>query len=287
MKDKLMRKLCVSMILGMIWVSGSIVAAPSQSIGFQEPQECVIEALKTKPGTPVTSGWVFIDGKFLYPPYRVERYGNVIRINGIQVSGPIVQWSDFLAAQEGSKIEKTVAAPESDNSTVAGTEVEEKEESSNLDSVLDDLFADDGDEPDKKSTKKDVAKKPPKPAVTYSIKFEGEFAMNEKVEELLKKIENYRFRIERLLATGGYCCFGSRHSALTGDEGAAKFLMARLPEAMRDSGSLAQFSAKMKASGVKFFSSVMLQEFFQHRTDFPRLLLRRRRLEEREKWNEF
>ena len=288
MNGRLRKYICLSLMVGVFPVAG--VAAPVQNIGFAEPQECVVEALKTQPGKPVTTGWVFIDGKFLFPPYRVERYGNVIRINNIQVTGPIVSWDAFLVVQDGCKIEKTASVDNEGEAVAAGPEAEEKQETSNLDSVLDDLFADDDDEPAAKTSKKSAAKKekkPPRPAVSYSIKFDGEFVMNEKAEKLLDKIENYRARTESLLATGGYCCFGSRHSALSGDAGAAKFLMERLPEAMRDSASLAQFSAKIKASGIKFFSSVMIQEFFQHRTDFPRLLQRRRRLEERDKWNEF
>ena len=39
-----------------------------------------------KSGTPINSGFVFIDGKYIEPPYEVKRKGLAIYINGIQVT---------------------------------------------------------------------------------------------------------------------------------------------------------------------------------------------------------
>ena len=35
-----------------------------------------------KSGTPINSGFVFIDGKYIEPPYEVKRKGLAIYING-------------------------------------------------------------------------------------------------------------------------------------------------------------------------------------------------------------
>jgi hypothetical protein len=53
-----------------------------------EVPEEAIEALGTTVGTPQNSGFVFIEGRYLAPPYTVSRKGNGIFINRIQVEQP-------------------------------------------------------------------------------------------------------------------------------------------------------------------------------------------------------
>ena len=68
------------------------------SFGFQPlPKESA--ALGVTKGKPISSGFVFVNGKHLKPPYVVERWGTGIRINRTQVTGPLVSWEEFLKTQ--------------------------------------------------------------------------------------------------------------------------------------------------------------------------------------------
>ena len=64
----------------------------------------VARALQITRGKQIDSGLVFLDGKFLPPPYVVERYGNALRINGIQVTRALIPWGRFLMTQEGASV---------------------------------------------------------------------------------------------------------------------------------------------------------------------------------------
>lgn len=74
----------------------------------------VARALQITRGKQIDSGLVFLDGKFLSPPYVVERYGNALRINGIQVTRALIPWGRFLMTQEGaSVVTEESSAPQS------------------------------------------------------------------------------------------------------------------------------------------------------------------------------
>ena len=72
----------------------------------------VARALQITRGKQIDAGLVFLDGKFLPPPYVVERYGNALRINGIQVTRALIPWGRFLMTQEGASVvtEESAAA---------------------------------------------------------------------------------------------------------------------------------------------------------------------------------
>lgn len=74
------------------------VALAMSSWAFQPlPKESA--ALGATKGKSISSGFVFVNGKYVKPPYVVERWGNGIRINRSQVTGPLIAWDDFLKTQ--------------------------------------------------------------------------------------------------------------------------------------------------------------------------------------------
>ena len=87
----------------------ALVASIAQADFAPNPKGAV-KALKVESGKPFRSGMVFIDGKYIPPPYTVQRYGLVLRINKIPVTGPLIPWERFVKTQEGVKATKTVPA---------------------------------------------------------------------------------------------------------------------------------------------------------------------------------
>ena len=75
-----------------------LVAAPAPAVTVKntfkrQPAEAAT-ALKRVIGKPISTGYVFIDGKYIPPPYKVERNGLVIRVNNMQVTNPVVPWAE-------------------------------------------------------------------------------------------------------------------------------------------------------------------------------------------------
>ena len=62
-----------------IMIVVALVAAFAQAEFAPNPKGA-FKALKGEKGKPVKTGMVFIDGKYIPPPYSVERYGLVLRV---------------------------------------------------------------------------------------------------------------------------------------------------------------------------------------------------------------
>lgn len=110
------------------------------------------KALGVTRGRPFSEGIVFVNGKYLPPPYVVERWGTGIRINKIPVTGQIISWNEFLKTQKNVRVEKIEPEPPKEKEREkepapppsAGDDAGESESGS---SSLEDLFgaADSGD----------------------------------------------------------------------------------------------------------------------------------------------
>ena len=100
----------VERTLGLIFLLPFLVVAAPEPAARRAafatvPKQALVE-LKATVGKPFSSGLVFVNGKFLDPPYKIERYGTAIRINGVQVTNEIIPWTEFLKTQAGARIEK-------------------------------------------------------------------------------------------------------------------------------------------------------------------------------------
>lgn len=280
----------------------AMIAVAAAALGLLAPAmpeipKASAKALGVTRGREFSSGIVFINGKYLPPPYRVERWGTGIRINGKQVTGQIVDWTEFLKTQSGVKVTRTVSeapaaaaepvAPEP--SAPAVTEEEEEDDSS-----LDDLFDDDPKPKAKKEAKPKpaerkpptvVKKAPPKPKTTVSYSFDGDFEPNETTKGYLVKINAVRTDIDRTLRAGGFVCFGDRYSRITGDGRTAAKLMEKLPELMQRAESASEFRSSVRAAGLVYMTDALCDEIFRNRIDYRRLQERRALLKKEQEWN--
>lgn len=268
--------------------------APKASAGaagsFRKPPAAAVKALKATVGKPFTAGWVFVDGRYVPPPYKVERHGTVLRINGIQITGEVVPWESFIKTQEGVTVTRREPEPE-EESPVPEEPAEDEPTDEDFDIFadddemsLDDLF-DDEPEP-KKSAAKTPAKKakpkPKKPTVTYS--FDGEFVHNDRTRAMLDKINRERTRIDKLLRGGGYICCGTRYAMLTGDEGAAKSFVTKLPDIMRKNSDRDSFANAVRAARLTFLPRALIGDLHANRYSYPQIQNRLREEAEAKKW---
>ena len=163
------------------------VMAVTGVFAFQPVPKESAKALGRTRGKPFSLGAVFVNGKYLEPPYVVERWGTGIRINQMPVTGQIVDWNEFLKTQPDVKVEKKESEPapsEPAPPEPAATQPDAAVSIEAATSSQDDLFDD-----DPKSKKPEAAEpvaapppvpppapKPAKPVVTYALN--GEFKHN-------------------------------------------------------------------------------------------------------------
>ena len=268
----------------------SAFAAPVRQNEFPPVPKEALAKLKCAVGLPVSRGLVFVNGKYIELPYRVERYGTAIRINQIQVTGQLVDWGEFLKQQQGYRIDVVPYPPvkkmvEAD----VPVEIEEEVEVEVTEDEMDDLFGDEDDKKPKEGEKKAVQKirkkvkrtemrkqmvekefpseKPPK----RIVRFDGEFAHNLKVKGLLSKIDNERAQIEKRLRSGWIMCFGLRYPRAEGDQMSERLVTERLWSVDRDSDGLDRFLSAARTAGLAFLPEPVLQDMFRNKIDWPKL----------------
>lgn len=237
------------------------------------------KALGVTRGRQFNTGLVFINGKYIEPPYTVERRGVGICINGTPAIAQVIDWTEFLKTQQGVKITKTEApAP-----TYMPPPVEPgmSQEDDSMDTSLDDLF-DDDPKPKKKPAKpayrtQRIPRKPV-PTVTYSL--EGEFVPNAASKALVARINAVRTEIDKALRSGGFICFGDRYARVTGDQRAAMHVLEKMPEIMRRSETPDAFRASVRSANFVYFSDSVCSDFFRNRIDYRKLQDRRKKLKE-------
>ncbi|MBO7721771.1 MAG: hypothetical protein J6T01_05130 [Kiritimatiellae bacterium] len=84
-----------------------------------------VSALGITRGKSFSDGAVFVRGKYLPPPYVIERKGTVVYVNSTPVTPQIVNWNDFVKTQgvikpSAAKPAKTPAAPADETIEAAG-----------------------------------------------------------------------------------------------------------------------------------------------------------------------
>ena len=267
-------------------------AAPAFKSSFARQPPEAAKALGGTYGKPIDAGYVFVDGKYLAPPYKVDRVGTVIKINGVQVTGQVIAWNEFIKTQSGVTVSKTETPAAGgddlfDDAPASEPEVEEDDDDDDS-SALDDLF-DDDPKPKKKAAKKPAKKRaaprPKKPTVTVSYSLEGDFVPNEKSRELVKKIAARRKAIESKLLNDGLICFGSRYTSIQCDKLAAKRILEKLPEIQKQHKDPAQFTQAVRAAGLVYLSEPCINDLCRNRTDYYQLMERRKKDAEKSKWS--
>ena len=244
------------------WVllSAALLCAATAAEAMQEIPKASRNALGATRGKPFSSGVVFIDGKYLPPPYVVERWGTGIRINAKNATGQVIPWSEFLKTQKGVKVTTTEIQPKS-----AAQPKAQSQESDDF--SLDDLFDDD---PKPKKTRK-PQRKSASPSYSVSYSMEGDFVANEASKSLVARVNAVRTEIDRILRMGGFICFGESYSRISGDASSAATMLEKLPGLLRTSASLSDFKNAVRAAGLVYLHDALCEEIYRNRIDYPKL----------------
>ena len=237
----------------------ALLCAATAAAAMQEIPKASRTALGATRGRSFSSGVVFIDGKYLPPPYVVERWGTGIRINSKQVTGQVIPWSEFLKTQSGVKMTKTEVQP-----------AQPKPQSFETDDFsLDDLF--DDDPKPRKQRRPQASRRQTDPSCSVSYSLEGDFVANEASKSLVARINAVRTEIDKILRRGGFICFGESYSRISGDSSSAVKLLEKLPGILRSSYTLSDFKCAVRSAGLVFLHETLCEELYRNRIDYPKL----------------
>jgi len=274
---------------------------------FPEVNEDAIAEMGITVGTPQLTGFVFIEGRYLPPPYTVTRKGNVLFINRIPFEKPVA-WSYFDAAPNAPAAKKAVdadgdfqevsAKPEKSAAAEAPAQPAASEKPKAVKSI-DDLFSDD----DKKPEAKTETKPAEAPAAAEKSEAPGEDAAAPKAvaasvsasqrtpedikrlkDELKAKLDAMRKNYEEALGRGDFFFFSAHQNRLNGNYGTARALMQVLPGALRQSQSPQELLQLLNQGNVYFVDMGICAALFQNKNTFPQLQERLQKLQEDEKY---
>ena len=274
---------------GVILLFVASAMACGSLFAFQPIPKEGAKALGVTRGKPFSAGAVFINGKYIEPPYVVERWGTGIRINKEPVTGQVVDWNEFLKTQEGVKVEKKtetvpVAPVVQQAAPVVENVVKDVDSSS-----LDDLFDDDPKPVKRKSdssVRSSTVARPPVPRTVVSYALDGEFKANDASKALVGRINETRTEIDRILRAGGFICFGDSYSRVTGDKRTLLSMLEALPELQQRSSSVDVFRAGVRSAGLVYLNEVLCEDLFRNRIDYRKLKERRERIKSDQKWSQ-
>ena len=295
--------------------------AATGGFAFQPVPKEGAKALGVTRGKPFSAGAVFINGKYIDPPYVVERWGTGIRINSIPVTGQVVDWNDFLKTQDGVKMVKKEVAPAKEKesapavtsdtdaqpvpvaqpvpaaqpASVATSSEVPRANVSALDALFDDDPKPEKTEPEKIELEKTepiakpvstpaAAPAAPKAVTTYALS--GKFKPNDSSKALLGRINLARTEIDRILRAGGFICFGTRYPRVSGDKRTLMAMLDVLPELMQSSESIDAFCSGVHSANLIYLNDALCHELFKNRIDYRKLKERRERFKSDQKWRQ-
>ena len=249
--------------------------------GFEDcPPQAVANLKVTSPRKPVRSGYVFLNGKYMPPPYRVTRHGTVIKINGQQVTGQIIPWSKFVDLPQTEVVKEK--APQSARKKV------EAPAPKKITSV-DDLFADEPEVPEKpKTPAQDTAaidelfgdgpaKAPSASEVRAEAIANAKFVKTPKTDSMVKRMNDYRSIIHRQLLNGDICFFGSKYSQINVPNQLSRKFLDVLPSAIQQSTDAFSLYTTLRSKGFAFVSRQISEELFANIADSSIIQERRRK----------
>lgn len=277
---------------GMVFLFVAIVMACESLFAFQPIPKEGAKALGVTRGKPFSAGMVFINGKYIEPPYVVERWGTGIRINSIPVTGQVVDWNEFLKTQDGVKMVKKETSPVQEAAPAAQPVPAAQPAPATDASSLDDLFDDDPKPakpaPAPRAVETPAASRPVAAALrtitTYTLS--GAFKPNDSSKALLGRINSSRTEIDRILRSGGFVCFGDSYSRVAGDKRTLMAMLEKLPELEQRSESLDDFRTGVRSAGLVYLNEILCEDLFRNRIDYRKLKERRERIKSDQKWSQ-
>lgn len=246
------------------------------------------KALGITRGKPFSKGVVFINGKYITPPYVVERWGTGLRINSQPVTGQVIDWNEFLKTQDGVKVTTTEVEPASvadEPASVADESASAAKE--NEYESLEGLFDDEPVKNKPSQVKRPAARQSAvvsRPKVQTSYHLEGEFVPNDESKALVRRINMARTDLDKWLRAGGFLCFGDDYARVSGDSRTLDALMKVLPELQQQATELTTFCAGARSANLVFLNEMILADLFENRGDYLKLRERRKRLHPDQNW---
>ena len=269
------------------WTRGSLLligvtcACLAMAAPLPDVTEEAIEALGSAYGQPQMSGFVFIDGRYIAPPYTVTRRGNGIFINRIQIEQP-VKWprTGGVGGGGAEPAPKKTIDDDGDFEVVAPEQAQVAQASTKTVKSIDDLFADEDAEEPAAATTPAVSATPARTEAPAVMRV-SEDIEREKTQTT-EALDRIRKGYEQALGNGEIFFFGQRHHRVNGTYGSARTLMGVLPGALRQAVSPQTLQQRLQQGGVYFIDLAICSELFKNKTTFPQLESRLRRIEESE-----
>ena len=260
-----------------IFLCGGAVAAE-----LPEVTEEAVAELGSLSGVPQMTGFVFIGGRYLTPPYTVSRKGNGLFINRILVEQPVAWSSMNQEAGGGQKKSGDADGDFEKEETPAETSEPAAAEATKTVKSIDDLFADE----EKPAAGAAATGGAAGASATGSPQQGRVWATTEdarqKKDELRANLERLRKGYELALAQGEVFFFSQRSNRVNGNYGTARTLLGVLPKALRYAQSPQDLMMRLKQGGVYFIDLGMCSELFMHKNTFPLLEERLAKIEEAE-----
>lgn len=269
---------------------GCLCGLAALAAWLPEVPERAVAELGSTHGTPQAKGFVFVEGRYIPPPYTVTRKGNGIFINRIQVDQP-VPWisgaadgdspeggapkaADGEAPEGGAPKTADGEAPDGGVPKAADAdgdfeEVAPDETPAETAAGTDDLFSDIG-KADEKLGDAPQAKEERGPAQGKINK-----------EAWLQGLEKLRKGYDDALGRGEVFFFGPK-KRVNGNYGSARTMMGVLPQALRHSQSPQELLRRLREGGVFFIDIGICGELYRNKTTFPLLEERLKKIEETE-----
>ena len=270
-------------VVGLFLVAGvSVCLAQLPDV----PKEAV-DVLGTTPGTPLNRGFVFIEGRYIVPPYTVIRKGNGIFINHIQVEQPFAWSAEVLTPEITPATKKGEEEPKANSveqenglEEVRGLEgagsplnatdaVTEKPADVQRGNTLDALF-NEGAVKAPAEEDQDASSEQTAPTVLLTKK---------QKDELRQNLDMRRLRFETALSQGEFFLFNHKYGRINGTYGTAKTLFAVLPEAVRYAQSPQDLMMRLNQGGINFLDVNACADLYRNKLNFVSLNERRRAIE--------
>jgi hypothetical protein len=291
-----------------LFLLGAFVWGGAGAVELPEVTEAAIAELGTTQGTPQMNGFVFIEGRYIPPPYTVTRKGNGIFINRIQIEQQPIPWlrsgAEDDAAPVATPAKKSVDA-DGDFEEVKGVakpapapaaEAAPAADPAKPKTVksIDDLF--DDDTPAKPAPAVKPVPAPaaapaaaavapaeqPSAAATAAVAELTSDDLKRQKEALVANLERLRKGYDQALIQNEFFFFSLRSDRVNGNYGTARTLMGVLPKALRYAQSPQGLMQRLNEGGVYFIDLSICKALFKNKSTFPLLEDRLAKIEEDE-----